>query len=127
LDIFFTDPSEIPLPPEEVRIRELRATIRSNRLQVHVYLEVDPFQQRPNADLDIIDASGRVVSSASIIESMVRKIEVNLHLRQSVPLGSYTVRATLFYVKMPEAGEETTDPQPIERIVVDTSSTTVLL
>jgi len=127
LDIFLTDPSEIPLPPKEVRIRVLRASIRPDRLQVHVYLEVDPFEQRPNADLDILDTTERIISSASIIESITRKIEVNLHLRQSVPPGSYTLRATLYYAKLPEAGEEKTDLQPIERLVVDTASANIML
>ena len=127
MDLFLTDPSEIPLPPEEVRIRVLRASLNHDRLQVHVHLEVDPFQQRPNADLDILDATERLVSSASIIESMTRIIEVNLHLRQSVPPGSYTLRATLYYAKLPEVGEENTDLQPIERLIVDTTSTTIVL
>ncbi len=109
MDIFFQDPSEVPLPPDEVRIRVLRAEPWPDGRRVQIYLEVDPFQKRPNADVVIRSARGEQVATASVIESMVRKMEFNLHLREQQPGGEYTVQAILFYtepIPEPKEGEE---------------------
>jgi hypothetical protein len=124
MDIFFTDPSEVPLPPGEVRIRELRADPSPDGRRVRIYLEVDPSQKRPNADLVILDQEGEEVAAASIIESMTRKMELTMHLRGGRPGGSYTLRADLFFATLPEMGTETEqEPKPIERTLVDRAET----
>jgi len=105
MDIFFQDPTEVPLPPEEVRIREFRAEAWPDGRRVRVYLEVDPFQKRPNADLFITDRQDRKLASASIIESMDRKMEITMHLRGEVSPGEHRVKAVLFYTQALEADE----------------------
>lgn len=126
MDIFFTDPTEAPLPPEEVRIRKLQADPWPDGRRVKVYLEVDPFQRRPSADLTITDRDGREVAGASVIESMNRKMEMNLHLRGAGP-GEFTLRAIVFYAVLPSP-DETAGPtetgDTIERTVVDTATVT---
>jgi len=120
MDIFFQDPSEIPLPPEAVRIRALHADPYPDGQRVKIYLEVDPFQRRPDADVRITDAQGHELASASIIESMVRKIEFTMHLRPPNPTGVCRVRVTLFYSKPVEAVEEQgAGPNQLEIQVVD--------
>ena len=42
MDIFFQDPTDIPLPPEEVRIRELTAEPWPDGRRVRVYVELTP-------------------------------------------------------------------------------------
>jgi len=125
MDIFFTDPSETPLPPAEVRIRKLQADPWPDGRRVKVYLEVDPFQRRPSADLTIIDHHGHEVAGASVIESMNRKIEMNLHLRTDEP-GEFTLQAVVFYASLPDQAQD----EPVEvdetmaRTVVDSASVT---
>jgi hypothetical protein len=136
MDMFFADPNEIPLPPNEVRIRELRADVYPDGRRVRVYLETDPFQRRPNADLYILDAQGNELSSTSVIESMLRKMEMTMHLRRAVT-GELTLEAVLFYARIEEpedsgapantgeAGAPASGPeQAIERTVVDTARIT---
>ncbi len=109
MDIFFQDPSEVPLPPDEVRIREIKATPWPDGKRIQIYLEVDPFQKRPNAEVVIRNARGEQVADASVIESMFRKIEFNMHLREASPIGEYTVHADLYYtqpIPEPKEGEE---------------------
>ena len=74
MDIFFQDPSDIPLPPVEVRIRSLRAEPWSDQRRVHIYLELDPFQKRPNIEVVINDPEGREEARVDIVETMVRKV-----------------------------------------------------
>ena len=121
MDIFFQDPTAIPLPPAEVRVKELRAAPWHDNRRVGVYLELTPFQKKPNADLTITNPSGDIAAQASIIETIVTKMELTLHLRGPIASGAYTVSATIFYVQAPE--EEAGDPgsftDPSRRLVVD--------
>ena len=126
MDIFFADPHEVPLPPEEVHIRELKAIPLDER-RVRVYLEVDPFQKRPNADLLIQDEQGNSLASASIIESMQRKMEITMHLRGAKPGSVCTLQARLFFATLPPPGEGPDapgDPGPIERLDAGQAQTT---
>lgn len=124
MDIFFQDPSETPLPPNEVRIRELQAEAWPDGRRVHVYIEVDPFQKRPSADLIILDSSGDEIAHSAIIESMVRKMELTLHLRPAPEPGEFILAATLFYSDpIPEPKEGETEPPKLpEQQVIDTRS-----
>lgn len=130
MDIFFQDPTEIPLPPQEVRIRELAAEAWPDGRRVRVYLEVDPFQKRPSADLTITAQDGLEVAHASLIESMTRKIELTLHLRSAPAPGEFTLTAVLFFTQpLPEPVEPSPDtpteseiPTLPEPLVVDQRS-----
>ncbi|HWQ83903.1 MAG TPA: hypothetical protein VN363_05015 [Anaerolineales bacterium] len=121
MDLFFLDPDEIPLPPEEVRIRDLNAEPFPDGRRVRVILEVDPFQKRPNLDILITDPAGKPAAIASIIESMTKKIEITMHLRGANHTGQYLVRAELYYRKISEAG--TPDPSPPIITQVDLAET----
>ena len=123
MDINFSDLGGTPLPPDEVRIRALTVDPLPNGSLVRVYLEVDPFQKRPNADLTISDNEGREVASTSIIESMDRNIEIRMHVPGAVREREYTLKAILFYAEI--EGESTSEAEikPFERRVVDTAET----
>jgi len=108
MDIFFQDPTEVPLPPAEVRIRTLRAEPWPDGQRVRVYLEVDPFQRRPNAEVHITNPQAAEVASADIIETMNRKMEFTMHLRGEKLTGQYTTHVTLFYSE-PEENEGETE------------------
>ncbi len=128
MDIFFQDPSVVPLPPDEVRIRGLRAEPYPDGLRVRISIELDPFQKRPNLDLAITGSAGEEVAQVSIIETMLRKLELTMHLRrppashpagdQAVP-ATYTLTASLFYAA--PVSEE--DPHLPEKTVVDEART----
>ncbi len=121
MDIFLQDPGEAPLPPEDVRIREFRLTPWPDGRRVHVYLEVDPFQKRPNAEVVVLSADSETVAEAAIIETMTRKMEFNLHLRQGDLAGKFSARVTLYYQAPAKEGEAAAADQPAqaERLVVD--------
>jgi len=123
VDINFSDLDGIPLPPDEVRIRALRADPLPNGRVVRVYLEVDPFQKRPNADLTISDNEGREVASTSIIESIDRNIEIRMHVPGAVREVEYSLKAILFYAEFESESNSETVIKPFERRVVDTAET----
>jgi len=125
MDLFFLDPDEIPLPPEEVRIRELNAEPWPDGKRVRISLEVDPFQKRPSIDIMITNPAGKPVAVASIIESMTKKMEITMHLRGTPGAGQYQVRAELYYQQKIEAGD--TQPSPPIITQVDLAETIFII
>jgi hypothetical protein len=106
MQIFFQDPEEIPLPPEEVRILELDVQPYPDNRRVKVFLHITPFQQRPNAELQIENSRGERVASVSVIETIDPRMEFTLHLREAEPGGQYTLLGVVFYTE-DDQGEET--------------------
>lgn len=120
MDIFFQDPNEIPLPPDEVRILNFTATPYPDGRRVRVFMELTPFQKRPNVTVYAENAENRRVAEVSIIETMTRKMEFTMHLRGPVPVGDYYAHALVFYVptqQEQESGEQLTLEQDTKTIV----------
>lgn len=117
MDIFFQDPHEIPLPPDEVRILAFRADPYPDGRRVRVYLEVTPFQKRPSVDVRVSNSAGELVSSISIIESMTRKMEFTMHLRGPAPTGRHNISSSVFYEAENQEGnpDSAGEPQVVDR------------
>ena len=132
MDIFFQDPSEIPLPPDEVRIRQFYAEPWPDGRRVRVFLELTPFQKHPNGEISVIDTQGEEVANLSIIETIDPKMEFTIHLRMPTPHGRYQVSAKVFYpdLEKDEQGagelqnEQTGEFIPRKITIVDQAETT---
>ncbi|MBE0409226.1 MAG: hypothetical protein IBX69_05770 [Anaerolineales bacterium] len=134
MDIFFHDPSDVPVPPKEVRIRQFQVNPWSDGKRVSVYLELSPFQQNPNGEIKVINADGDEVASLSIIETIDPKNEFTIHLRRAETKGEYTVTVNIFYVDPDyedEAEKQTQEgliPLPLPRfIVVDQAQSSFII
>jgi hypothetical protein len=125
MDIFFQDPNAIPLPPNEVRIKSLKAEPWPDNRRVRITLEVTPFQKRPNGEVSITNPLGDEVASVSIIESIVPLMEFTMHLRGENLPGEYRLSATLFYLPNAEAQESPPEGRP--RMVVDEASASFVI
>ena len=121
MDIFFTDPTEVPLPPDEIRIRSLRAEPWPDGGRVRIYLEIDPFQMRPNAEIRIFDEDEEEVASLNVIETIERKMEFTMHIRRGEPRGRFQIEALLFYSEPadPEGEAQAETPPAIRHKVID--------
>lgn len=106
MDIFFHDPSDIPLPPEEVHIRKLAARPYPDGRRVRVTLEISPFQKRPSAEIRIQNAAGHTLASVTIIETIDPRMEMTLHLRGPQTVGEHIAKAELFYEEIPPLDED---------------------
>lgn len=106
MDIFFQDPTDIPLPPDEVNIRELRAEPYPDGRRVRIILEITPFQQRPNCEIIVTDEHGNVAASLSIIESIDAKMDFTVHLKGDQPAGKFRVSADIYYYEDVKSSEE---------------------
>jgi hypothetical protein len=127
MDIFFQDPSAIPLPPDEVKIVKLRAEPWPDKQRIKVHLELTPFLKRPNGEISLIDAHGVQIASVDIIESIETSMDFTLHLRGVEPAGDFIVSALIYYIEDPfSSGEEVADDLFTQnRLVVDRTETTL--
>lgn len=127
MDIFFQDPSAIPLPPDEVKIVELRAEPWPDKQRIKVHLEITPFLKRPNGEISLIDAHGVQIASVDIIESIETSMDFTLHLRGVEPAGDFIVSALIYYLEDTSgSSEEVADDLFAQnRLVVDQTETTL--
>lgn len=106
-EIFFTEAGEAPVPPNEVRIRELEAQPRPDGLRIHVRIDITPFQRRPNVEALIVNTSGQPLASVSVVEAIDPIMEFVMHLRQQRTPGRYTLKARVFYADVEAQQTET--------------------
>lgn len=85
------------VPPEEVRIEDLRAEAYADGKRVRVNLDMTPFKVRPHADVVLLNPAGNPAASISIIEPMAWSLEFTLHLREARQDGEYKLVARIFY------------------------------
>lgn len=106
MDFFTADPSEILLPPEEVRILEFKVETYPDGRRMRVTLELTPFQCKPHGDIVIRDSTGNQVAASSFVEAVTPRMEMTLHLRSIDPGGQYSAALTLFYSFEVEDGKD---------------------
>lgn len=97
MDAFFDDPDHPRLPPDQVRIIELKAEPLPDGRRVRIFLELTPFLNRPDEEISIFDRLGEEVAYVNIIETMLSKIVLTLHLRGGQTCGIFKVIAKIFY------------------------------
>ena len=81
MEFFLLDPQVACLPPEETRILDLHAEPYPDGKRVQVNLELMPFLHRPEIELTLTDPTGQTCTSASVIETTGRKLELTLRIR----------------------------------------------
>lgn len=97
MDIFFTNPNDVPVPPEKMEIRELKATPYSDGKRVAIEFEITPFQQKPNIEIGIFNQTSQEVASFSVVEAIENKMTFTIYLREPKPSGDYQVKMQIFY------------------------------
>jgi hypothetical protein len=105
MEIFFHDPDDVPQPPKNVRIRQFLVEPWTDGRRVSVYLELTPFQQKPNGEISVTNADGDEIANLTIIETIDPKNEFTIHLRGAEIKGEYTAHVNIFYVE-PEQEDE---------------------
>ena len=84
-------------PPADIRFIELRVEPWPDGKRVRVHVSLTPFQQNPNLDAAISDASGMEVAHSSIIEIADVRFVFTMHLRAHAGRGQFKLDARLGY------------------------------
>ena len=100
MDIFFNDPNDIPLPPDQIEIRELSGTPNHEGNRVLVKFEITPFQERPNLEAALLNQGGKQVATFSVVEAIDNKMDFTLHLREAETKGKYTLLLDVIYTDL---------------------------
>jgi hypothetical protein len=127
MDLFFSDPNEIRLPPEEVRLREVQITAQPDSGRVKIHIELTPFLKRPDISIAITESDGKEVAHATILEAMQAKLELTMHLRQPQQGSEYSVKTVVYYQKMPPPGTEQVEIKLPDPMIVDQQTATFIL
>lgn len=109
MEIYPQNPSDPPVPPQEVRIRQFQVKPWRDGRRVSVFLELTPFQQDPSGEISVIDNNGNEVANLTIIETTDTRNEFTIHLSSSATKGKYTALLNIFY---PEPSQ---DDKPNQR------------
>ncbi|MEJ2485975.1 MAG: hypothetical protein P8Y68_09595 [Anaerolineales bacterium] len=117
MDIFFTNPNEVPVPPEKMEIRELKAIPYSDGKRVAIEFEISPFQQKPNIEIGIFNQASQQVASFSVVEAIENKMTFTIHLREPNPRGEYQVKMQIFYTNLESL--EDNEEQLIKDIILE--------
>jgi hypothetical protein len=97
MNLTFLGMDDIPLPPQEIRFRSVRLEPYPDGRRVRLSVDVTPFQQRPTLDITLEDPQGQEAATASVIEPMMNRLELTLHLRGDMEVGHYTAYLVLGY------------------------------
>lgn len=125
MSIFFQDPGEVRLPPEEVRLKSLRAAPSSSVGRVRIQIELTPFKERPNIDVSIHHPGGEEVARTTVLENMLPRVELTMHIRDFEAGLEYRVKTRVYYQKLPPASVESEDIQLPDPQVVDEREMTI--
>jgi hypothetical protein len=96
------------LPPEEVRFTELRVEPWPDGRRVRVHLTLTPFQQNPNLDVILSDASGEEAGRVDIIETAEYRIVFTMHIRSAQASGPFSLKANISYPEIGVVATQTT-------------------
>jgi hypothetical protein len=125
MDINFSDLSEVPVPPREVRIRQFDVEPYPDGRRLRLNLDLTPFLKSPSSEITVTDVLGNQLAVANLIEIIDPKVQLTMHLRTPDPQGPFTAHALVFYT---ENLEEITDGDqitgPPTRQIVDEKETT---
>lgn len=101
VDLNLVDPEDVPRPREEVRLRQLAVTPLADRRRLRIDIELTPFLERPNLDLDVVGPGGESLARTSVVEADSPNFSLTLHMRGAPSHGEVVVRGALFYAEAP--------------------------
>jgi hypothetical protein len=117
MDIFFSNSNDVPVPPDKMEIRELKASPHEDGRRVAIEFEITPFQRRPNIDIVVVNQEKQPVASFSIVEAIENKMTFTMHLREPEPHGDYQIKMELFYTELDTLEEK--EDALIKDIILD--------
>lgn len=91
------DPSEAPVPPEEVRIKHVQLSPYPDGRRVRMSLALTPFQSPPDISVVAQDARDREVSSLNIVGATEAQIALTMHLRDPETEDPVLIGITVSY------------------------------
>jgi len=90
-------PNPEAVPPEEVRLTELRVEPWPDGRRIRLHARLTPFQSPPNLEAVLNDPKGNIIASAYIVENIDFDLVITMHIRGPVDYDRYSVMARVIY------------------------------
>jgi len=97
MDPFFTEQDIDLKPSDEIKFENVIVEPYQDRNRVKLLIEITPFLEKPNIEIEIFNLDGELVSSMSIVEIIEYKFELTLHLKDENPQGEYLLKGSIYY------------------------------
>lgn len=108
-------PIEGAVPPAEVRFRALHVEPWEDNRRIRVHIRLTPFQNPPDLEAQVVDAQGREVASAKVIENIDFDLVFTLHIRPPDAPGPFQLTAWVEYQDLGEVDRKSiTFTLPVE-------------
>ncbi len=122
-----SDASQIPLPPDEVKIIDFQAEPHEDGKRVLVNLTFTPFQENPSAEILVSDQNGQEVLKVNIIETIDPNTEITIHLPPEETKGEYRITANAFYPDKELSEDEMGMVRTPDKTAIGTAETTFII
>lgn len=94
---FFDNPTEQPGDREDVRIRQIGLHLYPDLRRLAFGIQLTRFRERPSIEVNITNGDGLPAGSLHVIETMMPRFSLTMHLRDAETTNPYSLTATLFY------------------------------
>ena len=89
--------SEGALPPEQVRLLDVKVEPWPDGLRIKVLIQLTPFLKPPNLEVWVENIQGEQVARVDIIETNTSKLIFTMHLKGQQHGGQYTLFSKVYY------------------------------
>jgi len=117
MELPIVDPDQVPLPPEDVRIRTVNIEPYPDGRRLRLEIELSPFQAPPDLELWVENVEGERIAHTNIIGATTPQMSLTLHLRGPRIVGIHTLWLLLDYE---EEGE--IERRPFEFEILEATS-----
>jgi hypothetical protein len=97
MELSFVDSNEAPVPPEDVRVRELKVEPYPDGKRLALDMDVTPFQEAPDIAIRIQDQDDHLIASTDVVEARDPTMRLTIHIRGSTPKGLLTAVVEVHY------------------------------
>jgi len=97
MELPIVDPDQVPLPPENVRIRAVNVEPYPDGRRLRLEIELTPFQMPPNLEVWIENVEGERIAHTNIIGTTIPQMKLTMHLKGKNVVGVHRLWLLLSY------------------------------
>lgn len=102
MELPIVDPDQVPLPPEDVRIRAVKVDPYPDGRRLRLEIELTPFQTPLNLEIWVENVDGERIAHTNIIGTTTPQMTLTMHLKGMNVVGVYRLWLLLSYEKKGE-------------------------
>lgn len=110
---FYTEQDPNAQPPESIRFESIIITPYIESKRVRIQIEITPFLEKPNLEIELFNSDKIIVASMSLVELLEHKFELTLHIKEDLNPDEYLLQANIYYADLSHYEiKEDQEPKP---------------